>query len=311
MPRPSPPTTGQIHGQDLALLCLLSLLWGGGFFFAGVALREVPPLTLVLARVVLASLTLLPVFWAFGHRLPRGVAGWRPFVGMGILNNVLPFGLIFAGQAQITVGLSSIINALTPLFTVLVMASFREEQLTINRLVGVGLGLVGVVILNGVGSGPMGSHNLGIALCMAGALSYGFAALWGRRHLSGVAPLKSATCQLISSSAIMALLVAIVDRPWTLPMPGMPTLAAIVALAVLGTALAYIVFFQILVQAGASTVMLVTLLIPATAVALGVWFLGEPIRGQEICGAIVIGLGLLVIDGRIIRWGAARVAPRP
>ncbi|MEX3009361.1 DMT family transporter [Hoeflea sp. TYP-13] len=286
--------------QDWSLLILLSVLWGGAYFFAGVAVKELPPLTVVLARVLLAAVALLPLFWYFGHSLPRSFSGWLPFFGMGLLNNVLPFGFIFAGQTQITVGLSSIINAMTPLFTVVVMASFQEERLTAYRVIGVVLGVVGVAVLRGF-DGPIGgSQTLGIALCMAGALSYGFAALWGRKYLVGVPPLKSATCQLLCSTLIIAVVVSLIDQPWTLPAPSQGAALSLVALAVFGTALAYIVFFKILVRAGASNVMLVTLLIPVTALILGNVFLGEPIRSKEILGAVIIGAGLLFIDGRVI-----------
>jgi drug/metabolite transporter (DMT)-like permease len=180
-----------MDGQDWSLLILLSVLWGGAYFFAGVAVKELPPLTVVLARVSVAALALLPLFWYFGHSLPKSWSTWFPFFGMGLLNNVLPFGLIFAGQTQITVGLASIINAMTPLFTVLVMASFKEERLTLYRVIGVLLGVAGVAVLRGI-DGPIGgSQTVGIGLCLAAALSYGFAALWGRKHLAGIAPLKS------------------------------------------------------------------------------------------------------------------------
>jgi drug/metabolite transporter (DMT)-like permease len=289
-----------MDGQDWSMLILLSVLWGGAYFFAGVAVRELPPLTVVLARVFLASIALLPVFWYFGHALPRRLSGWLPFLGMGLLNNVLPFGFIFAGQTQITVGLSSIINAMTPLFTVIVMASFQEERLTAYRIIGVLLGVVGVAVLRGF-DGPLdGSQTLGIALCLAGAFSYGFAALWGRKFLADVPPVKSATCQLMCSTLIMTVVVSVVDRPWTLAVPSQETVWALVALAVFGTAAAYIVFFQILVRAGASNVMLVTLLIPVTALVLGNVFLGESIQSKEIIGALIIGAGLLFIDGRVI-----------
>jgi drug/metabolite transporter (DMT)-like permease len=289
-----------MDGQDWSMLILLSVLWGGAYFFTGVAVRELPPLTVVLARVFLASIALLPVFWYFGHALPRSLSGWLPFLGMGLLNNVLPFDFIFAGQTQITVGLSSIINAMTPLFTVIVMASFQEERLTAYRIIGVLLGVVGVAVLRGF-DGPLdGSQTLGIALCLAGALSYGFAALWGRKFLADVPPVKSATCQLMCSTLIMTVVVSVVDRPWTLAVPSQETVWALVALAVFGTAAAYIVFFQILVRAGASNVMLVTLLIPVTALVLGNVFLGESIQSKEIIGALIIGAGLLFIDGRVI-----------
>lgn len=296
------PAVKPMDGQAWALLVLLSVLWGGAFFFAGVAVQEIPPLTVVFFRVAIAALVLLPLFWAFGHTLPRSLAGWLPFLGMGLFNNVLPFGFIFFGQTFITVGLSSIINAMTPLFTVMVMASFREEALTLNRVTGVVLGVIGVAVLRGI-EGPIdGRQTIGIALCLAGALSYGLAGLWGRRHLAGVAPLKSATCQLMCSTAIIGVVVALIDQPWQMAMPSQTAMLSVLALAVAGTALAYIVFFQILVRAGASNVMLVTLLIPVTAVLLGAVFLGEAIRAKEIAGALIIAVGLLFLDGRVIGW---------
>lgn len=285
--------------QDWSLLLLLSVLWGGAFFFSGVAVREVPPLTMVLVRVAVAAIALLPLFWYLGYALPRTPKEWLPFAGMGLLNNVLPFGLIFAGQLYVTVGLSSIINAMTPLFAVLIMALFKEEALTTHRIIGVLLGVTGVAILKGLDGTFDPEQFLGILLVMGGALSYGFAALWGRRQLSGVAPIKSATCQLISSSIIMLIVVSIIDQPWTQTLPSTQALFSLLGLAIFGTALAYIVFFTILVRAGASNAMLVTLLIPMTAIFLGNVFLDEPIKLQEIVGALVIGLGLLVIDGRL------------
>lgn len=290
-----------MNGESWGLLILLSLLWGGAFFFAGVAVKEVPPMTVVLFRVALAAAMLLPVFWLMGHQLPRGLAAWWPFLVMGLLNNALPFGLLFAGQTFVSVGLAAILNALTPLFTVLVMAGFGQERLSWPRVAGVLLGVAGVAILTGLdGSGD--TPLIGIVLCIAGALSYGFAGLWGRLHLGGVAPVKSATCQLIASSAIMAVAVSIYDRPWTLDVPGTGAVLSIIAMAAFGTALAYLVFFRILVKAGASNVMLVTLLIPVSAMALGNMFLDEPVRMREVLGACVIGLGLIFIDGRALGW---------
>ncbi|MDP5219215.1 DMT family transporter [Ruegeria sp. 2205SS24-7] len=303
------PVAKSMDVQDWGLLVFLSILWGATFFWAGVAVKELPPLTVVLIRVGLAALALLPLlFWA-GHRLPRSLSGWVPFLGMGLLNNVLPFGFIFAGQTQIGVGLSAIINSMTPLFTVLVMAGFGEERLTRFRLIGVLMGVGGVGVLNGGGAALQGGQILGIALCMAGAMSYGFAALWARRRLANVPPLKSATCQLMCSTAILLPVVTLIDRPWTLAMPSDGVLYAMVALAVLGTALAYLVFFRILASAGPSNVMLVTLLIPVTAILLGWALLDEAVTARDLIGAGVIGLGLLFIDGRIpSRLGGVRRA---
>lgn len=286
--------------QDWGLLIFLSVLWGGAYFFAGVAVREVPPLTVVLVRVFLAAIVLLPLLWYLGHALPKTYSAWLPFIGMGLLNNVIPFSCIFFGQTQITVGLSSIINAMTPLFTVVVMASFREEQLTTYRVIGVLLGIVGVAVLHGFDGDLNTGQTVGIALCLAAALSYGFAALWGRKHLAGMPPVKSATCQLLCSALIMAFVAGVVDQPWDLAMPGWNTILSLVLLAVFGTALAYLVFFKILACAGASNVMLVTLLIPVTALLLGNVFLGEPVNAKEILGACIIGAGLFFIDGRVV-----------
>jgi len=287
--------------SNWGLLVLLSVLWGSSFFLVGVAVRELPPLTIVLARVALAALILLPFFWHYGYKLPRQFSDWQPFIGMGILNNVIPFALLFFGQTYITVGLTSIINAMTPLFTVIVMASFREERLTTVRITGVLLGVGGVAIIQGFDGVLNAGQTIGIGLCLAAALSYGFSALWARRRMAGIPPLKAATCQLISSSVIMLFVVAAIDQPWMLSMPRLEIWLALLGIALFGTAIAYIVFFWIIKNAGASNVMLVTLLVPITALALGYLFLDEAILGREIGGALVIGCGLLFIDGRLFR----------
>ncbi len=297
-----------MNSAEWSLLVLLSVLWGGAFFFVGVAVTELPPLTIVLARVGMAGLILLFPFRFLGYSLPHGLRDWTPFIVMGLLINVLPFSLLNTGQTMISSGLTSIMTGMTPLFTAIVMASFREERLTWNSVIGVLLGVAGVAIISWSGDAAADTHLLGIGLCLAGALSYAFAALWGRRHLRNMPPLKSATCQLLSSTLIMVVVVAVVDRPWTLPLPGAKIWLALGGLALFGTAIAYIVFFEILSRAGASNVMLVTLLIPVTALLLGNLFLGEPIFIHELIGAATIGLGLLFIDGRLPRRVAHAVS---
>lgn len=286
---------------DWGLLILLSVLWGGAFFFIGVAVKELPPLTIVMARVVMAAVVLLPLFWFKGFSLPRRVSDWKPFFVMSILNNAIPFSLLVAGQQYLESGLAAVINAMTPLFAVLVMAAFSEERLTGPRAIGIGLGVAGVAILRGIEPTGGWEQTLGILLCLGAALSYAFAALWGRRNLGGDPPLKSATLQLLSSSLVMTIIAGGVERPWTLPAPSIETVAALVGLAVLATSLAYLVFYKILVRAGAANAMLVTLLIPVSAMFLGAAFLDESFQIREIVGALVIGLGLIFIDGRIFR----------
>ncbi|MGM4956928.1 DMT family transporter [Bradyrhizobium barranii] len=295
------PNDNRIDARDWSLLAVLSVLWGGSFFFNGAALRELPPLTLVFLRVALGAAILLPLLRMQGIGLPKGVTGWKPFVAIGLLNNVIPFSLIVLGQTFIPSGLASILNATTPLFTVMVMAAAGEEALQMRRVAGVALGLAGVIILRGWGIETRPGQGLGILLCLGGAFSYGFAALAARRLLKDAPPLGTATFQLMASTVMMAVVAGAMEQPWHLSMPGLTTWLAVLGLAALSTALAYIVFFQIIRRSGATNVMLVTLLIPVTAILLGWLVLGEPISAREIAGAIVIGSALLVIDGRALR----------
>ncbi len=251
-------TDGRIDARDWSLLAALSVLWGGSFFFNGVVLRELPPFTLVFLRVALAAIILLPVLRAYGLPFPKGWAGWRPFFLVALFNNVLPFSLIVIGQTTIPSGLASILNATTPLFTVLVMAAAGEEKLIFRRVAGVIVGLIGVMILRGGGLGFDGGQGPGVLLCLAGALSYGISALVARRSLADSPPLATATFQLMASSLMMAIVAAVFERPWQLPLPGVVTWLAVLGLAALSTALAYIVFFQVLRRSGATNVMLVT-----------------------------------------------------
>ena len=293
---------GRTDARDWALLAVLSILWGGSFFFNGVVLRELPPLTLVLLRVALAAIILLPLLCVQRLPFPKGWMGWRPFFLVALFNNVLPFSLIVSGQMYISSGLASILNATTPLFTVAVMAAAGEEKLIARRVAGVIVGLVGVAILRGGGLGFASGQGVGVLLCLAAALSYGIAALIARRALSDSPPLASATFQLMASSLMMTVIAGIFERPWQLPMPDTVTWFAVLGLAGLSTALAYIVFFQILRRSGATNVMLVTLLVPVTAILLGSLVLGEQISPREIAGALVIGSALLLIDGRVLKF---------
>ena len=299
---------GRIDARDWSLLGLLSILWGGSFFFNGLILRELPPLTVVFLRVAVASLILLPLLWVYRIRFPKGVSGWTPFVAIALFNNVLPFSLIVTGQTYIASGLASILNATTPLFTVMVMAAAGEEKLSTRRIAGVVAGLIGVAILRGDAAGFRTGQGIGILLCLAATVSYALAALLARRLLANSPPLGTATFQLLASTAMMAIVAGSVERPWSLPMPGMTTWLAVIGLAALSTALAYIVFFQIMRRSGATNVMLVTLFIPVTAILLGYLVLGESISAREISGAAVIGSALLLIDGRVVALVRRRLA---
>jgi drug/metabolite transporter (DMT)-like permease len=287
--------------RDWSRLVFLSVLWGGTFFFTGVALKELPPLTLVCIRLSLATLILLPVLRINRIPFPKGIAGWWPFAVMALINNVIPFSLIVMGQTYIPGGTAAVVNATTPVFTVLVAAAFGEERLILRRVAGVLLGLCGVVILKGFEFDLASKQTIGVALCLGATTCFGFSALWARRKLAGAPPIGAATFQLASGALMMLVLASSFDRPWQLQMPGMVTWLAVLGLAALSTALAFILFFQIIERSGASNVMLVTLLVPVSAILLGYFFLGERIDAREIVGAFVIASALLVMDGRVFR----------
>ncbi len=290
-----------MNAAEWALLILLSLLWGGSFFFTGIAVEALPPLTIVALRVGLAAVILNLALRPMGLSLPADSRVWAAFVGMGILNNVVPFSLIVFGQTRIGSGLAAILNATTPLFAVVVAhLATPDERLTPARLAGVALGLLGVVAM--VWTAAL--HGLGGALaaqlaCLAAALSYAVAGLYGRRFQAlGVAPPATAAGMLTASAALIAPLALLVDRPWTLPWPGPAAVAALLGLAALSTALAYLLYFRLLASAGATNLLLVTFLIPISAVALGVLVLGEAIAARQVLGMALIGAGLAAIDGR-------------
>lgn len=282
------------------LLLILAFLWGGSFLFVGIAVKELPPLTIALVRVALAAALLIPVAYGLGHRLPSTVAAWQPFFVMAILNNVIPFWLIVTGQREIASGLASVLNATTPVFALLVAYLLAGEPLKANKLLGVLLGIAGVAVLVGPEAMFGRTSNVIGMLCLLGAaLSYGCSGWWGRR-LRGHPPLVTSAAQLLCSTLMLLPLAALVDQPWALPVPSYATICSLVALAALSTSLAYVVFFRIMAVSGPMNVLLVTLLIPAFAIPMGAWWLAESLQSRHFLGAAIIGLSLLMIDGRIL-----------
>lgn len=287
------------------LLITLSFLWGGSFFFIGVAVRALPPFTIVTLRVVFAALVLHAIVRAMGLKMPSDRKPWAIFVTMGILNNVIPFSLIVWGQTYIASSLASILNATTPLFTVIVAHFLTDdEKMTPSRLIGVLIGFAGVVLMIGPGAlRGLGVNVMAQIAVLAAALSYAFAGVYGRRFRSmGVAPLVTATGQVTASSLLLIPLAMAVDRPWTLPMPSLEVWGSVIGLAVFSTAVAYILYFRILAMAGATNVLLVTFLIPVSAILLGTTFLREHLALKHFVGMGLIGLGLAAIDGRTLQW---------
>lgn len=300
--------TNMMSGRDWILLLALSVLWGGAFFFLAVALRELPPITIMLLRVALGAVPLLAVLAVGGQRLPGSARIWGMFVTLGLLNNALPFVLYGYAQLRIESGLASILNATTPLWGVLVAHVFtRDEKATPGKIAGVLLGFGGVAVMIGANAG-WGGEAIAILMCLAATLSYAFAAVYARRFAPlGIAPMAVATGSLVGATALLLPASLLLEQPWTLPMPGAATWAAIAGSALICTSLAYWLYFRLLESAGATNALLVTFLIPVTAILLGALALGEQLAPRHYAGMALIALGLAAIDGRPFR----RLVRRP
>lgn len=289
------------------LLVALSVLWGGSFLFGKIALGELPPFTVVLLRVALAALALWLAVAATRQSVPRARAVWLAFFAMGLINNLIPFSLIMWGQVRIGSGLASILNGTTPLWTVVVAHWMTaDEKMNARKLAGVLIGVAGVAVMIGpLALAGLGGDVVAQLAVIAATLSYAFAGLYGRRFARmGVAPMVVAGGQVGAATVMLLPVVLLVDMPWTLPMPGLRTWAALAGLALLSTALAYVLYFRILAKAGATNVLLVTFLIPVSGVLMGVLVLDETLEPRQLAGMMLIGLGLAAIDGRLLRRGA-------
>lgn len=297
---------------SFALLVLLAAVWGGSFFFAEIALLEVSPLTIVLHRVLWSVPVLILIVRLKGIAIPRSPGIWGAYLGMGLLNNAIPFSLIFWGQTQIESGLASILNATTAMFAAVVAGLLlKDEPLTRNKLLGAGIGLVGVALIMGVDAiTRFDPSNLAQLAVLGATLSYAFAGVWGKTMLSGQPPLMNACGMVIGSSVLLLPLVLLTE--------GVPSFAlstttwgALLGLALLSTVFAYALYFAILKRAGAANLLLVTLLIPPFAIALGALFLGETIGREAWGGFAVIAFGFAVTDGRLFQKARGRVRAKP
>ena len=291
----------QMDFKEWGLLLFLSLIWGGSFFFVEVTVKELTPLTIVLGRVGMASVFLLLFLYAKGLRMPGFSKIWGSFLIMGILNNMIPFSLIVWGQTHIQSSLASILNATTPIFTV-IMAHLltKDEKLTFNRGLGVFIGWVGVAVLIGVNALEVFDVNVvGQIAVLGAALSYACAAIYGRRFKE-LNSMVVATGMLMGSTLIMIPMVFIFESPMSLT-PGFVTWGAMIGLSLISTSIAYIVYFRLLASAGATNLLLVTFLIPVSAIFLGVIVLGEQLKWNDFGGMALIFMGLIAIDGRVLK----------
>lgn len=283
------------------LMLALATVWGGSFFFAEIALREVPPLTIALHRVFWAVPALFFVVWRQGVKIPRTLRPWLCYLVMGALNNAIPFSLIFWGQTQIGSGLASILNGTTAVFGAVVAGLLLvDEPLTSRKVVGALFGVFGVAVIMGLDAlTNFDLRNLAQLAILGAALSYAFAGVWGKRFLSDYPPIMNAFGMLVGSAVLMIPVAILSD--------GIPTFAlsaevwaSLLAVAIFSTAVAYLLYFNILIRAGSANLMLVTLLIPPIAVGLSFTFLGERMGSEAWIGFGFIAVGLAITDGRLL-----------
>lgn len=293
----------RIDRTSWLLIGILSVLWGGAFFLIEVGLRGYPPITLVFIRMALA----VPPMWLamrlMGERLPRGWRIWRLLAVVGALNCALPFVLFFWGQQYLDSSYASILNATTPLWAVVTAHWLtQDEKATPARIGGVGLGLAGIIVMVGPSAMQGLSGNVLAQLaCLISTLFYSFAAIFGRRlSQTELTPMAVATGQTIAAAVMLLPLTLIIDVPWSLPAPPLDATLAAVTLGLFSTALAYALYFRLIDRAGAANAQMVAFLMPVLAVILGTLFLDERLTSGQVAGAVLIGLGLLVIDGRLL-----------
>lgn len=297
------PHSRPMNASEWGLIVLLAAIWGGSFFFIAIAVTALPPFTIVLLRVAIGAVGLIGLMVALGQRIPLTQKALIALFGMGLLNNVIPQTLIVWAQSALPSGQASILNATTPFFTVLVLHLMTTDQkATPRKWVGVAVGFLGVAMM--IGLDVLAASHGGILpqLAMLGSsLFYGLSGLWSRRVSQlGIPPVATATGQLCASTLILAPVALVLDAPFSLPNPSFTVWAAVIALALVSTALAYVIYFRILSTAGATNLSLVTFLVPVSAIILGIALLGETLHLRHIAGMALIGVGLAVIDGRLL-----------
>ena len=283
--------------KDWLLVLALSVPWGCSFLFFKVLGETLPPLTIALGRVGIAASALTLALCVAGRTMRRLRSEWRGLLALGLLNNALPFTLFAWGETKVSSGMAAILNALAPILTVLVLRVVTGSPLGWNKVVGAVVGFGGVVVL--VGPADAGGFA-GAASCLLAAFSYALSTPIMAR-LRRLPPILVADGQLIASTLLLLPFAAMIERPWTLPMPDGATWAALLALALFSTAVAYVIYFKLVSSAGPANAMLVTYVIPVTALILGNLALGEAITVRALMGMGIILAGLALLDGRLMQ----------
>ncbi len=291
-----------MSAKDWGQLVLLGALWGGSFFFARIAVAEIPPLALVLYRVAIAALVLHLWLRLRGISFAPVLARPGSFLFLALLNNVIPFSLIFTGQTEIGAGLASVFYATTPLWTILVANLLTsDEKISTMKIAGVAIGIAGAAVMIGPGLlSNLGGPTWAKFAVIGAAVSYAFAVVYAKRF-KGISPTVVATGQLTCATVLMLPIVFFLYSPAEIVTSDIPIWMAVLVLAILTTAFAFILYFNLIASAGATNASLVTLLVPVSAILLGTVFLGEKLETFEFGGMILIMASLIIIDGRLLR----------
>ena len=301
-----------LSGRAWAEMLLLGLIWGGSFLSIRIALDEVAPLTSVAHRTFWAMLVLWGVVALMRLPVPRDPRIWLAFLGMGMLNNVIPFGLMAWGQLHIETGLTSILNAATAIFGVIVAALvFADERMTLRKAIGVTLGFLGVATAIGLENfRNFDLRSLAQLAIIAGTISYALAGAFARHLLGGLKPQVAAAGMLSGATLVTVPLAWVVDGPLTLALQPV-TMLAIGYYSIIATAGAYLLYYRVLGMAGSGNLMLVTLLIAPVAIARGALVRNEALSPNAYLGFGLLALGLIILDGRAWNWARRRSVDRP
>jgi drug/metabolite transporter (DMT)-like permease len=282
----------------LGALLLLGATWGASFLFIKIGVREMPPETLVMLRLMVAAVILLVILYARGLRLPMSWRMWRHFMFTGSIGLIVPYVLITWGEQSIPSGMAAILNATTPLFTVLfVYLGTRQERLTGLKLLGLAIGFVGVIVAVGVGELSLSSASLqGQLAVLVAAACYGLNGVYSKRAFNGISPLVAATGQMLAGTLLLSP-IALARHGIPTPLPSAMALGSVLALGVLGTALAYILLYWLIEGIGATRSSMVTYLLPPFALLYGALFLSEPVHLNAVAGLALVVVGILLANG--------------
>lgn len=292
--------------RDLATLVLLSALWGGSFLFIRIGAPVLGPVVLIELRVLLAGLALLG-YALVTRTLPPLRALWRHYLVIGSINSALPFVLISAAELHLPASAAATFNATTPMFGAVVAALWLKEAMTPRKLAGLLAGFAGVAVLVGLGPVPMSSRTLlSAGGCLAAAAAYSAGAVYTRLTVRDGQPLALAMYSQFSAALVLLPLV-----PYNLPdrLPDLPVVASLLALALASTALAYLLYFRLILKAGPLKAMMVTYLAPAFGMLWGFLFLREPLGVGSGIGFGLILASVALVSGRSAT--AAAPASRP